>query len=98
MKKNAHLLPTVENAHLIPDWKKGICMVCGLPVNDKWGKSGRTGKPEEYDMVNAAVLGEYIPLEGHRRCINNVDRYVVWQNRARVAELDFQMRVQDKRK
>ena len=73
-------------------------MVCGLPVKDEWRKSGRNGKADEYDMVNAAVLGEYIPLEGHRRCVNNVNRYVVWLNRSRMADLDLQMRVQGKMK
>jgi hypothetical protein len=59
----------------IREWLKkwdGKCSICNKAV----GKSHRfkNGMP---DMINGAVIGEYIEVYGHRTCVQNVDRLVV---------------------
>ena len=62
--------------------KKIKCSICGKEVE----KSDLMpdGDP---DMINGAVLGEYIEVRGHRACVHNVDRLVVIQNRMRLIGL-----------
>lgn len=56
------------------------CNVCGKEVK----------KPEEMFqgkipwVVNGAVLGEYITVEGHKTCCENVNQLVVIPNRLRL--------------
>ncbi len=72
--------------------KKGKCMVCGLPV-EGWGDYGEMHRgrfnPEGWDQINGAVVGEYIVLQGHRRCLNAVDDLVIGPNRMRVDDPKF---------
>jgi hypothetical protein len=71
--------------------KAGKCMVCGGKV-ENWGDYDEF-KPENWDQINAAVLGNYIPLQGHRACLANVDNLVVDPNRTR--HLKFRKRLDD---
>jgi hypothetical protein len=56
------------------------CLICGKPVQevDLWPHNGMPA------MINAAVIGGSIEIYGHRDCIYNVDRIVVFQNRMRI--------------
>lgn len=47
------------------------CNVCGQPC-------------EENYSCNGAVLGEYIRIKGHKKCVDFVDNYVVIPNRIRL--------------
>lgn len=49
------------------------CMICGKDVDAK-----------EATQINGAVTGEGILIQGHDKCIRNVDRLVVIPNRNRV--------------
>jgi len=51
------------------------CVICGLPVDESKGR---------YSMINGAVVGNYIKVKGHEKCLKNVDRIVVLQNRLRM--------------
>ena len=61
----------------IKNWD-GNCSVCGKPVGkaDRW----KNGMP---DMINGAVVGQYIEVYGHRICVHNVNDLVVIPNRVR---------------
>ena len=50
------------------------CDICGKEQQDNWS-------------CNAAVVGEYIEIEGHKDCIEAVDKLVVIPNRLRVLQL-----------
>jgi len=51
-----------------------ICTICGKEV---------TEQPKNYSC-NGAVLGEYIEVQGHKRCVDTVDNLVVIPNRIRL--------------
>jgi len=50
------------------------CDICGKAQEDDW-------------YCNAAVVGEYIEIKGHKRCIESVNNLVVIPNRLRVLKL-----------
>lgn len=56
----------------------GKCSICGKPVAKSVLKSGKV------DVINGAVVGDYIAVYGHPTCIHNVDHIVVQPNRLRV--------------
>ena len=54
------------------------CMICEKEVaTEEWKRS----------FVNAAVLGDYIELQGHLKCVHNVTNLVVVPNRIRLGKL-----------
>lgn len=51
------------------------CVICRKQVEGKmWS-------------INGAVLGDYIELKGHRKCLTMVDNLVVIPNRIRLAQV-----------
>jgi hypothetical protein len=60
--------------------KKSVeCSICGKEVqkSDRWPNG-------ELDMINGAVIGEYLAIKGHKECLENLDRIVIGVNRMRV--------------
>ena len=49
------------------------CSICGNEQNDDW-------------TCNAAVLGDYIEIKGHKQCIEAVNEFVVIPNRIRLIQ------------
>ena len=62
--------------------KKNLCSICGKEIEkpDRWPAGN-------LDMINGAVIGEYLAIKGHKECLDNVDRMVVGINRMRVYSL-----------
>ena len=56
------------------------CMICGMPVQSKEAYKG------DHDKINGAVIGDYIAIEGHRQCVQAVNRLVVIPNRIRLTQ------------
>ncbi len=54
--------------------KKKVCSICNKEL----------GEDEMFDFQNAAVIGEYIHVQGHKTCVDNVNNIVVVPNRVRV--------------
>jgi len=50
------------------------CDICGKEVKEE---------PKNYSC-NGAVLGEYIRIRGHKKCVDFVDEFVVIPNRIRL--------------
>jgi len=50
-----------------------LCDICGKEV-----------KGERVDSSNAAITGEFIQIEGHKVCLNNVNRIVLVPNQMRI--------------
>ena len=60
-----------------------VCQICGrkvLPDNTFWKGTDRW-------TINGALLGDYVRLEGHRRCLQAVEAIVIMPNRLRLARL-----------
>ena len=60
-----------------------VCDICCrkvIPDKHFWNGTDRWS-------INAAVIGDFIRLEGHRRCLEAVSRLVVLPNRLRLARL-----------
>jgi hypothetical protein len=55
---------------------KIFCDICRKEVKNRQGSFHR----KEW-FINAAVVGSCIPLEGHRVCLQNVDKLIVIPNR-----------------
>lgn len=55
------------------------CNICGKAVTKAAEKFNG-----ELWVVNGAVLGEYITVEGHKTCCENVNQLVVIPNRLRL--------------
>jgi hypothetical protein len=54
------------------------CQICEKKVSAKeW----------EFNWIDGAVLGEYIRIRGHRKCLDNVDILVVVPNRLRLNQM-----------
>lgn len=62
----------------LKNWDKK-CLICGKTVEEV--DLLPNGMP---DMINGAVVGEYIEVYGHSTCVHNVDKIVVMPNRGRV--------------
>ena len=59
--------------------KYGKCLICERPLERKdLFPNGAV------DCINGAVIGEYIEIKGHHKCIHNVDEFVVLPNRVRI--------------
>ncbi len=56
--------------------KKIRCSICGKEIEnpDRWPKGN-------LDQINGAVIGEYLAIEGHKTCLENVDKIVIDTNR-----------------
>ena len=51
-------------------------MICGRKIEENY--------PGGRYFCNAAVLGEYLEISGHKTCVDNVDNIVVIPNRIRL--------------
>jgi len=59
--------------------KKAICNICGREVTKKTDL--------DFGFANGAVVGDYIKMKGHKKCVDAVDNLVVMPNRIRVHQM-----------
>ena len=59
-----------------------ICKICGQEIKSNILYEG------DYDQINISAIwpGDNIDLDGHKICLENINKFVVIPNRVRVSE------------
>ena len=62
---------------------KKICKICGQEIKSV------VLYEEDYDQINISAIwpGDYLGLDGHKICLENINKLVVIPNRLRVEQL-----------